>query len=201
MVERDISNSWRCFFITCPSQGRWCSWPSHSGSTWEPALWRWRRSRPLSQIPTFSPTITPWFLSQLHDLMFCSFKSSQTPCFHIVHPTTEVLAIHVFLRTQNCGACSVLSVTDGVQPPTDWGSLWQEQAPHPPSTSTDCCKSYHAFPLSEASPWLQTCYVVSCDYRLHPDRYKPNSWDLDKVDLNNRLSIKILCRKLCSQKN
>ena len=141
------------------------------------------------------------FLSQLHDLMFCSFKSSQTPCFHIVHPTTEFLAIHVFLRTQNCGACSVLSVTDGVQPPTDWGSLWQEQAPHPPSTSTDCCKSYHAFPLSEASPWLQTCYVVSCDYRLHPDRYKPNSWDLDKVDLNKRLSIKILCRKLCSQKN
>ena len=68
--------------------------------------------------------------------------------------------------------------------------------PPPPSTSTDCCKSYHAFPLSEASPWLQTCYVVSCDYRLHPDRYKPNSWDLDKVDLNNRLSIKILCRKL-----
>ena len=136
------------------------------------------------------------FLSQLHDLMFCSVKSSQTSCFHVVYPTTEVLAIHVFLRTQNCGACSVLSVTDGVQPPTDWGSLWQEQAPHPPSTSTDCCKSYHAFPLSEASPWLQTCYVVSCDYRLHPDRYKPNSWDIDKVDLNNRLSIKILCRKL-----
>ena len=59
------------------------------------------------------------FLSQLHDLMFCSVKSSQTSCFHVVYPTTEVLAIHVFLRTQNCGACSVLSVTDGVQPPTD----------------------------------------------------------------------------------
>ena len=38
------------------------------------------------------------FLNQLHDLLFCSFKSSQTPCFHVVHPTTEVLAIHVFLR-------------------------------------------------------------------------------------------------------
>merc|ERR1719370_638246 len=51
------------------------------------------------------------FLSQLHDLMFCSVKSSQTSCFHVVYPTTEVLAIHVFLSTQNCGACSVLSVT------------------------------------------------------------------------------------------
>ena len=97
------------------------------------------------------------FLSQLHDLMFCSFKSSQTPCFHIVHPTTEFLAIHVFLRTQNCGACSVLSVTDGVQPPTDWGSLWQEQAPPPPPLLP---------PIAVKAIMPSLCLKQALDYKL-----------------------------------
>ena len=104
--------------------------------------------------------------------MICCFALSnhhKLPAFTLSIPPQRSWRYMFSWETQNCGACSVLSVTDGGQPPTDWGSLWQEQAPPPPSTSTDCCKSYHAFPLSEASPWLQTCYVGSCDYRLHPD--------------------------------
>ena len=97
------------------------------------------------------------FLSQLHDLMFCSVKSSQTSCFHVVYPTTEVLAIHVFLRTQNCGACSVLSVTDGVQPPTDWGSLWQEQAPPPPPLLP---------PIAVKAIMPSLCLKQALDYKL-----------------------------------